>query len=122
MNDELNTVLGGQQISTTKRDGSQETVLVRELSVSELPKYAAILDDESKTAELLCDKPEGWADSLTRESFVAVIAKGEEMNLSFFSDWMSRRLERNRRMLPGMEDKLLQIAKEATISASAASA
>lgn len=122
MNDELNTVLGGQQISITKRDGSQETVLVRELTVSELTKYAMTLDYEPKIAELFCDKPAGWADSLTRESFVAVIVKGEEMNLSFFSDWMSRRLERNRRMLPGMDEKLLEIARQAAVSASAASA
>ncbi len=117
----LTMILGGEDLQVTKRDGSQETVRVRELKISELPKYSMVIDDEAKTAELLCGKEAGWADSLTRESLVAVIEKGDGLNMDFMARWTERRLNRTRKMMPDFDTKLMAMAKE-SISTSLASA
>src|SRR5712691_6213097 len=112
MDNDLTMILAGEEITVTKRDGSEEKVRVREFKVSELPAYAAVIDDEAKTVEMLCGKDAGWADSLTRESLVAVIEKGDELNLSFFIDWSTRRLNRTRKIIPDFDQKLMELARQ----------
>src|SRR3954463_9053153 len=66
-NTNLSTLLGGVDYSATKLDGSTETVRIRQLPIKQFPTYLTVLEDEPKMVELLCDKPEGWSDSLTPE-------------------------------------------------------
>jgi hypothetical protein len=118
---DLTMILGGEEMTVKKRDGSEEQIRVREFAVSELAKYAAVIDDEAKTVEMLCSKEPGWADALTRESFTAVIEKGDALNLDFMTAWSTRRLARTRKILPDMNSKLMEIAKQSA-AASPASA
>ncbi len=121
-NNEMTALMGGEEITVMKLDGTEEKVFVRELPIKKIQSYAAVIDDEEKTSELFCDKEEGWADTLTRESFTAVISKGEELNLGFFSAWIARRLARQRMMLPELNEKILTEIARAARSASPNSA
>ena len=67
------TLFGGTDLKATLRSGEKETVKVRELPIKDIQRYMSVFEDEARTVELFCDKPEGWADTLSRGSFEAVI-------------------------------------------------
>jgi len=102
----LVTLLGTEEISVTKRDGTVETVSVRLLPISAYPAMLAQLDDEIAMVEFYCSKPKGWAETLTLESFEQVILAGEKLNMDFFSRWAQRRIARQERLVPGITDKI----------------
>lgn len=78
----------------TKLDGTTEAVKVMQLPIRSMGDYLAAIDDESKLVELAANKEAGWSDSLTEESFEAVIIKMEELNADFFFRWLNRRAKR----------------------------
>lgn len=88
------TLLGGVEIQVQKIDGTTEKVTVRQLRIRDYHKYLDFLDHEQECAELLCGKPEGWSDTLTNESIVAICDKGADINMDFFLAWVRRRKER----------------------------
>ena len=83
---------------------------IRQLPVSLYPAFLAAQDDEPKMVELLCDRPAGWADTLTPEAFEAIVIAGETLNTDFFSRWVQRRLSRQERLLPGITETLARSA------------
>lgn len=106
MNDNTNkpqnafTVInGGVDHEAVMMDGTKEQVRIKLVPVKDYPKYAAVIMDEGKMAEMFCDKPEGWSENLHPGSHADIIEKGEEINLSFFGRYFQRKLELNRRML-----------------------
>jgi hypothetical protein len=106
MSDKINTLLGGMDAVVTLLDGSSVTVRIRQLPVKLFPRLLEAQDDESKLVELLCDQAEGWADTLTVESFEQIVTLGEGLNSDFFSRWVRRRLERQERLIPGITEKI----------------
>jgi len=115
--DELVAVLGSIEVEVEYRPvgkeekGKKELVKVRELGADEMLRYNATIDFEASTAELFCSKPNGWADSLTRESLLQVIALGEKDlgNLKYWSGWRTRQAARTEKLVPGTMD-VLEIA------------
>lgn len=100
MDNKMTTLLGGSEMTAQKLDGTSETVKVRQLPVRLLQSYLLKLDDEAAAIELFCDKPEGWADTLTIESCAAIVTKGEELNSESFFAWLQRRIARQERLVP----------------------
>ena len=96
----MTTLLGGSEMTAQKLDGTSETVKVRQLPVRLLQSYLLKLDDEAAAIERFCDKPEGWADTLTIESCAAIVTKGEELNSESFFAWLQRRVARQERLVP----------------------
>ncbi len=84
------TVLGGEEVEVTLRDGQTERVQVRQIPISLMGRFSFALNNEAAAIELYCDKADGWADSLAPESVNAVADKGLEINLPFFSAWWKR--------------------------------
>jgi hypothetical protein len=80
---------GGVELEVTHMDGSKETVSVRQIQLSRFAQYALLVSwgHQAEMIELYCDKPKGWADTLTPESARAVADKGQEINLPFFKAW-----------------------------------
>jgi hypothetical protein len=103
----METLVGGTTFVITKTDTAQETVQIRQLPVRLLPQMLAALEDEPAMVELFCDKPQGWSDSLSPESFEHIITEGERINADFFSRWAQRRIQRVERLLPGSTAKLV---------------
>jgi hypothetical protein len=83
------------EIEVTHLDGSKETVMVGHIPISKFRKFAFLIawGDESRVIELYCDKPEGWADTLTLDGLNALAAKGQEINLPFFEIWSQRQAQ-----------------------------
>lgn len=100
MDNKITTLMGGSEMTAQKLDGTSETVKVRQLPVRLLQSYLLKLDDEAAAIELFCDKPEGWADTLTIESCAAIVTKGEELNSESFFAWLQRRVARQERLVP----------------------
>ena len=107
MND-LETINGGFEVEVRLIGGSCEKVFVRQLPIRLMPEHLARMENEPALVELFCDKPSGWSDTLTPESFEEVVIEGERLNADFFSRWLRRRLDRQERVLPGITEKLAE--------------
>jgi hypothetical protein len=95
------TLFGGTMLQVTKTDGTYECVKVLQLPVRQFNALLTVQDDECKLVELYTGKPEGWADTLSVESFEAIITEGERVNADPFGRWFKRRLDRMERLVPG---------------------
>gem|GEM_PF-6156318 len=100
------TLHGGTKVVARYNDGTTGEVFVRQLPIRSLQDYLATLDDEPARLELVCDKPKGWADSLTIESHTALLAAGEETNEQNFFAWLRRRVGRQEQLAPGSSGEL----------------
>jgi hypothetical protein len=89
--EELITVAGGIDLTVNFQNGNgSEVVKVRQIPISKLQEYLNGLGDEAKTIELYCDKPKGWADTLTLESATQIADKGQGLNSPFVEAWWKR--------------------------------
>lgn len=103
----ITTLNGGESFSATFCDGHIEEVFIRQLPVKLYTKFLGVLGDELRMVEVLCDKPQGWAEELTPESFDHIAAKGDELNQDFFYRWARRNLARQEKLMPGLAEKIL---------------
>jgi hypothetical protein len=134
MESKFTTLMGGKEITVTRRDGSAESVWVRQLPIEDYPKLLLLLDDELGQVELYClvavgglrsageaqaggsrpaeqeqnwaAVPAGWAKTLRPESHELVINTAEGLNRDFFSRWMRRRMGRLELVRPGLADQV----------------
>lgn len=104
------TLFGGLELDATLISGQTERVFVRQIPIRQMPQMLAALEDENRLMELFCDKPEGWSDSLTVESFEKIVTEGERLNADFFSRWVQRRLTRQEKVMPGITEKIARNA------------
>lgn len=119
MSDEptMTTIEGGQDIKVLFNNGEKEFVKVRQLPVKLMSKYAQTISDDAAAVELYCDKAEGWAQSLTPESFNAVADLGLELNLDFFGAWFRRQKKIAETMNPGVNEKIQRELNDALLHA-----
>jgi hypothetical protein len=106
MTDSMEILNGGRQAVARMIDGSTEAVFVKQLPVRQLQAYLASIDDEPARIELVTGKPAGWADKLTNESHVELLAAAEGLNADTFFAWLRRRVERQERLAPGSSGEL----------------
>jgi len=106
MTDSMDTITGGREIVARLTDGTAEKVTLRQLPICLLPKYLETIDDEPARIELVADKMKGWADKLTVESHVELLAASEALNSDTFFAWLRRRVERQERLAPGSSGEL----------------
>jgi hypothetical protein len=104
------TLFGGMEFEADLAVGGTEKVFIRQIPIRQMPRMLAALEDENRLVELFCDKPEGWSDTLTVESFEKLVTEGERLNADFFSRWVQRRLTRQEKVMPGITEKLARNA------------
>ena len=95
----LSTLCGGKDLTVYKPDNiTTEAVKVIQFGVNLCQLYAAIVQsqDEAREIEFLCQKPEGWAATLSPASQELVIQVGNELNSDFFLRWLARRSQRSK--------------------------
>jgi len=102
MNNETEKAIltGGESATVTLQGGSTETVTVRLLTIKEFPDYLRLVDDEERLAEFICDKPEGWAETLTVDSLLDIAEKAHALNFKNACRWGQRRAQINEALLP----------------------
>lgn len=86
-------LIGGKAMVARHRDGREEEVVIRLAKVRELPKLLTLLDDEPELLEHLCDKEEGWADSLTIDSHEELVEAALELNRPTLAGFIARRTD-----------------------------
>ncbi|MHB8520729.1 MAG: hypothetical protein ACYDH9_08215 [Limisphaerales bacterium] len=107
----MTTVLGGEDLTVTLLDGTSKIVRVRQLKVSELPKYALVFEDDAKCIELFCAEQPGWADTLTLESAMALLERGHALNSDFLARIARAKNALREKLLPGYREMLSKLLK-----------
>lgn len=102
----IETLFGGVEVPITMLDGTAGRVTVRQLPIRVMPALLLAQDDEAASIELYCDKPAGWADTITRDSAERIVVEGERINADFFARWLARRVARYQRAAPWLVDSL----------------
>ena len=99
---ELITIAGGVEMEVSyQNNGDKETVKVRQIPISKIQNFIFVMANESEAIELYCDKPKGWADTLSVESASAIADKGQELNMPFFAAWFRRQMKWRESQQPG---------------------
>jgi hypothetical protein len=112
---ELITIAGGVELEVAyQNNGNKEIVKVRQIPISKLQGFILTMGNEAETIELYCDKPKGWADTLTMESASAIADKGQELNLPFFAAWFRRQMKWRESQQPGSMTSVDQNAATTT--------
>lgn len=113
MGDEI-ALTGGVTIEVKFRDNkTPELVKILALAIEDMIPLLEATDHELRQIAMYCGKvlpaggyDETWAKTLTRESQVEVIEKGEEANADFFGKWMERRTRRMDRLTRALPEKI----------------
>lgn len=115
----METVLGGVDATVLLLNGTKEQVKVRQVPVRELPRLLIATGnaDEAAMAEVYCNKPTGWADTILPAEVERIVIEGDRINADFFARWLARRNEREARLFPGQQEQLLRAAAEAALKA-----
>jgi hypothetical protein len=77
--------LFGEPIEVRTESGVVENVTLRQLRVREYPLARRRLDNEPSLIDLACQKPDGWSETLTPESYDALATRLPEVNALFFA-------------------------------------
>ncbi|HEV8523084.1 MAG TPA: hypothetical protein VGQ71_01185 [Terriglobales bacterium] len=107
----LTTLLGGETYTATRIDGTTEPVFIRQLPVKIYPVFLEAIDDEPRMVDILCDKPAGWSETMSPESFDFIATRGDALNQDFFYRWAQRRLARQEKLVPGITDRMLTASR-----------
>jgi hypothetical protein len=99
------TLLGGGTFNAAKKDGTAESVFVRQIGIEDCPAYLELQDDELAMIEFVVAKPEGWAKTLTPACQEALLAEAERINADFFSRWVERQKKRADKLMPGIVER-----------------
>jgi hypothetical protein len=88
--DDLVTIAGGEEIEIQRKDGSKETVKVRQIPISKIQEYVLSIGtgQQAKLIALYCNKPGDWVDALDNASALAIARKGRELNGPFAVAWL----------------------------------
>jgi hypothetical protein len=106
----LSTITGGTAMVVTKLNGETENVRVRQLPVNLLPEMLTVFQNEPALVELYCERPAGWAATLSRDSYEAVVEKGQAENGSFFARWLARHLAKTELIVPNFREDMARTA------------
>lgn len=104
------TLLGGTDVTVRMLDGTSETVRVRQLPLSLMPKYLDALSAVDQEVRLIClatGKDDAWVDQVHPEDTVNLLEECERINLDFFASWLHRRTQRLKQLtgvMPGAID------------------
>jgi len=108
------TLKGGADVIATKLDGTTEAVFLRQIAAEDCDALLGMQENEMKIVEFYCKKPEGWAKTLTRDSYQLLVNEGDRINADFFFSWVERRIARQEKLLPGITNKMSEAALAAS--------
>jgi hypothetical protein len=109
----MDTLLGFVEAVAVKRDGTSEMVRVLQLGVEHYPSLIDLLAgrrDELAALELYCNRPAGWAKTLTPAAHHELMEKANELNAAFFVPWARRQVALSETLAPGMTERIASAA------------
>ncbi len=105
---------GGRDIAVPLPDGSNQSVRIYQVRLSEIKAYADayLVNDEAALVRFYTrNKDDAFGDTLTATAVEAILQTGEEVNADFFASWRKRCRQRQEVLLPGAT-----AAADATVS------
>lgn len=79
--------------------GRPETVKVRQVKLSEYRTALRFAGDEMKFTAMVCDKPPGWIETLSPDSYDKLAIEATRINERFFA-YCDRQVNAGLKMLP----------------------
>ncbi len=70
--------------------------------MKDLQRFWSLLNEEEKSVELVCDRPEGWCANLEPTSYQTAADKAQQINLPFFRPWVRRQIRWQEAASPGV--------------------
>lgn len=89
----LTVINGAQKLLVQKIDGTSEDVSVAIVPVSRAGDYIESAGNLSRFVELACNKPAGWADTLSHDSLFEVDAVFRRISDGFIDRYLKRQTE-----------------------------
>ena len=101
-NKTLTNLAGSEELLVSHENGRQERVRVLCLHIKKFPSLMKAMGDECAQADLFCDKPPGWAETLLNSSVIEIYELGHKLNDDFFIPWGQRRIREQEKLVPGI--------------------
>lgn len=92
------TAMGGTVFRVTLVDQSTPDVFVKQLPLRRMGELANVLGDPGSLIKLCTGKDEAFIDSLTPESFEALVDACDATNRDFFGRWLAMSQRRGREL------------------------
>lgn len=93
---------GRRELTVTKTDDSTETITIKKVPLRHMNKLLSAQTKDETLALLYveggADKGDAWLDSLTDESLMAILEKGDAVNDPLFEKWWARHQKKMGRM------------------------
>lgn len=106
----MNALYSNTPLIVQTREGRDIAVEVKALPLRLLPKYMALMEDDSALAEFLTGKEEGFADVLTDDAIYAILQAGAELNDPRVARWAEKQLDKAQRLAP-LAEKAAQLSQ-----------
>jgi hypothetical protein len=89
------TLLGGAEFQVQFRDGKTENVIVRQVPLRQMKRFALAVEtvDDAALVELVCAKDAQWSDNLTPKSSMDLVRECRRVNADFFQCWAAEKVE-----------------------------
>jgi hypothetical protein len=99
------------EIEVRLESSATEQVRLRQVKVKEFRSAQSVaLGDEHRLIEICCDKPQGWAETLSPESFGTLAIEARRINTAFFSYCERVLADQIRQVPPALLDRAIQDA------------
>lgn len=85
--EQLATLVAANEIEVAHQDGRKELVRIRKVPIRSMDRLAKVWGQPAKEVAVYADKDSAWVESLTDDSFEAVMEGGRGLNFSSFRKW-----------------------------------
>lgn len=103
-------VAGARIVPITTLAGARGECAVHLLPFRRMTEYQRVMDNEATTVALFTGLAPEVLDTFSHESLEAILQAGEEINLAPFSRFLNRQMERHRKLMPDLEERLVKAA------------
>jgi hypothetical protein len=93
---QVEKLVDGAEIEVSRQNGAgivKESILIRKIPIRKLGQMGQVYGQEPLEVSLYTDKDEAWMESLTDDSFEAVLQEGRRLNRPSFDRWLQRQRE-----------------------------
>jgi len=101
--------MGGNQMRVQFEGGNFEIVTVRQVPLKQYRELMQAQDNEFHFIEIVCNKPEGWAENMKPADYNLLVDEANRINADFFA-WCSRQIARVERLAPGFMERAARTA------------
>lgn len=100
MNSNPSEIIFGGRPVVVKTAAGDETVTVRTLKISELPKYFDLMEHDEQMAAFLTGKDDAFIAAIAPQSVLDIVEAGHDVNFTTAQRWAARRVKHIEALAP----------------------